>query len=315
MENTFSVNLRRIRKEKGVTQEQLANMVGVSAQAVSKWEISSYPDAGLLPAISDCLGVTIDELFGKMPEKEISMYQKIINYLRAIPRGDILRCSAEGEALREDPPDLRMDEVFQICRACVLGYMGVDEYAPIAKSVLEAEGWETHSQVTMETGWMQTRLNGNLQYFLMMRSPECGYDSVLKYDEKMVGLFQFLSKPDALRAVYFLAGRPTTILFTVNALASELGISEENARDLIKDMLELNFIWEADLNNGQGETQAIYQWLVDCNFVSFINFTRTLLHRPNSFNYQTSNKCTPFFINDTYKNNRSGGTSDETKKE
>lgn len=297
MDNLFSINLRKIRKQKGVTQEQLADAVGVSAQAVSKWEISSYPDAGLLPAIADFLGVTIDELFGKLPEKEVSIYQKNIDYIKELPY------------------DERIREIFEICRACTIAFVGADEYVTISKSILESKDWETHSQVTTETGWLQARLNGNLQYFLLMPSPECGYDSVLEYNEKMVRLFEFLAKPDALRAMYFLAGRPTTMLFTVNALASELGISGERARSIINDMLELNFIWEADLNTGQSESEKICQWLVDCNFVSFINFTRTLLYRPNAFNYQTNNKFTPFFTNDTYRKDYDKGKSNESKKE
>lgn len=297
MDNSFSSNLRRIRKQKGVTQEQLADAVGVSAQAVSKWEISSYPDAGLLPAIADFLNVTVDELFGRESEKETSINQKIMDYLHDIPY------------------DERAEKIFEMCRACIMGYVGSDEYVPISKSILEATKWETHSQVTAETGWLQARLNGNLQYFFMMPSPECGYDSVLKYDEKMVELFEFLSKPDALRAMYFLAGRSTVMLFTVTALATELDISEEKARELINGMLRFNFIWEADLNTGNGDNQKICQWLVDCNFVSFINFTRTLLYRPNSFNYQTGSRYTPFFINDTYRKDYGKGESDESKKE
>lgn len=68
MENTFNDNLRRIRKEKKITQEQLAEFVGVSPQAVSKWEMNSFPDASLLPKIAEKLEVSIDELFGLKSE-------------------------------------------------------------------------------------------------------------------------------------------------------------------------------------------------------------------------------------------------------
>ncbi|APH14873.1 helix-turn-helix family protein [Clostridium sporogenes] len=53
----------RLRKEKAITQEQLANFVGVSTAAVSKWESgTSYPDITLLPIIATFFNVTIDRL-------------------------------------------------------------------------------------------------------------------------------------------------------------------------------------------------------------------------------------------------------------
>lgn len=53
----------KLRKEKGITQEQLANFIGVSTAAVSKWESgTSYPDITLLPAIATFFNVTIDTL-------------------------------------------------------------------------------------------------------------------------------------------------------------------------------------------------------------------------------------------------------------
>ncbi|EJO5347626.1 helix-turn-helix domain-containing protein [Clostridium botulinum] len=53
----------RLRKEKGITQEQLANFIGVSPAAVSKWESgASYPDITLLPVIATFFNVTIDIL-------------------------------------------------------------------------------------------------------------------------------------------------------------------------------------------------------------------------------------------------------------
>lgn len=55
--------INKLRKNKGLTQEQLANFIGVSTAAVSKWESKcSYPDITLLPKLATFFNVTIDEL-------------------------------------------------------------------------------------------------------------------------------------------------------------------------------------------------------------------------------------------------------------
>ena len=59
-------NIRALRKARGFTQEQLADMLGISFQAVSKWENNaSMPDISLLPAIAKELGTSIDQLFSE----------------------------------------------------------------------------------------------------------------------------------------------------------------------------------------------------------------------------------------------------------
>lgn len=61
--NTLGARIVKYRKEKGMTQETLAEKLGVSSQAVSKWENDvSCPDISLLPQLSRVLGVTTDEL-------------------------------------------------------------------------------------------------------------------------------------------------------------------------------------------------------------------------------------------------------------
>lgn len=56
-------NIAVLRKKKGITQEELSNELGVSAQAVSKWENnSSCPDVSLLTKIADYFGVSVDAL-------------------------------------------------------------------------------------------------------------------------------------------------------------------------------------------------------------------------------------------------------------
>ena len=63
MREIFGENLRRIRGEKALTQEQLAECIGVTAQAVSKWECAqSWPDTDSLVALADRLEVPLDAL-------------------------------------------------------------------------------------------------------------------------------------------------------------------------------------------------------------------------------------------------------------
>ena len=57
--------IRELRKEKGITQETLARAVGVTNQAVSKWEQGKCcPDIQYLPELADYFSVSIDDLFG-----------------------------------------------------------------------------------------------------------------------------------------------------------------------------------------------------------------------------------------------------------
>ena len=64
MNITLGNKIKELRKQKGITQEQLAENIGISFQAVSKWENNiAYPDITLVPAIASFFGITIDELF------------------------------------------------------------------------------------------------------------------------------------------------------------------------------------------------------------------------------------------------------------
>ena len=65
-------NIARFRKEKGWTQAELGDKLGVSNQAVSKWELgTTMPDLMLLPVLADTFGVYIDELFSREIKSEI----------------------------------------------------------------------------------------------------------------------------------------------------------------------------------------------------------------------------------------------------
>jgi tellurite methyltransferase len=65
MKNELAKNICRYRKEKGFTQEELARRLGLTFQAVSKWETAqTLPDISLLPKLSQELEISIDKIFG-----------------------------------------------------------------------------------------------------------------------------------------------------------------------------------------------------------------------------------------------------------
>ena len=69
---TLGKRIMRNRKKLGLTQDQLAEKLGVTAQAVSKWENDqSCPDISMLPRLAEIFGVSTDELLGREPEQPV----------------------------------------------------------------------------------------------------------------------------------------------------------------------------------------------------------------------------------------------------
>lgn len=85
---TLGKSILQQRKKKGLTQEALANLLGVSNQAVSKWEADQCcPDVQLLPALADVFEISLDALFGRERPPQIIIHNlpwEDDNRLRAV---------------------------------------------------------------------------------------------------------------------------------------------------------------------------------------------------------------------------------------
>jgi len=104
MKESFGERFGRLRKQKGLTQEELAQKIGLSGQAVSKWENdASMPDVSLLVELSEILGVSLDELLGKeqnLPKVVPLEERKNVNDMVLRIRVD----SAEGDKITVNLP-------------------------------------------------------------------------------------------------------------------------------------------------------------------------------------------------------------------
>lgn len=69
-----------LRKQKGMTQNDLAEKMNVTDKAVSKWERNlSYPDVNFIPKLAEVLGTTVEELLNAHTKKENNKIDEIVN--------------------------------------------------------------------------------------------------------------------------------------------------------------------------------------------------------------------------------------------
>ena len=145
MQLDLGQKIRELRRRDGRTQEALAEAIGVTSQAVSRWEANGgYPDMEMIPAIANYFGVTIDELFGyeNNRDKKIDALVKQIKEMNSRNNGvdiNIDECLALArQAMIEFPANERI----MLSLAEVLynaGYVRYGEY-----HLIDAEGYNVY---------------------------------------------------------------------------------------------------------------------------------------------------------------------------
>ena len=94
MNISIGENIRHYRIQKELTQEELADFLGVSFQAVSKWERAlAYPDIETIPIIANFFNITIDELMGN---SHIRAEEQICKYLKEYDNLELI-CTRESD--------------------------------------------------------------------------------------------------------------------------------------------------------------------------------------------------------------------------
>lgn len=106
MKLSIGENIKFFRKSKDITQEQLAEMLGISFQSVSRWELNiCYPDIEFLPTLAEIFETTVDKLLGVDNIAETKNVDKYLNRFQvAISQGKIDECiSIARDGVKEYP--------------------------------------------------------------------------------------------------------------------------------------------------------------------------------------------------------------------
>ena len=99
--------IKQLRAEQSVTQDELAEYLGISYQAVSKWETgTSLPDITLLPKLAAFFGVRIDELFSVDHEDELERIDALLQKESMTDQNYSYAKRILDGILRENPEDV-----------------------------------------------------------------------------------------------------------------------------------------------------------------------------------------------------------------
>ena len=252
-----SATIRRLRRERGLTQEALAQAVGVSPQAISKWETGqTMPDITLLLPISKVLGIGVNELLGGDRRKELEE-----RFQKAIPFGEELTLLVSLDALKEFPDD----ETFRYRLACdekILGERSTskidrDRYlnrAAIRFGELHNESPEdeTYASMLAETLFALGNREEAMRLAAACKDPQKELAMLLEGDEKRRYLQEKLRQD--MMALYgrLFANHSREALAAARTLLDTL-LGEDI---LYTNCLPSTYVWEAELCREEGNTEG-----------------------------------------------------------
>ena len=139
MQLKLGEKIRELRRRNGVTQEALADKLGITAQAVSRWEMSgSYPDMEMIPPIANFFGITIDELFGYDGEREAKIDE-------IIAQADDL--CVMGKSQTDPTLEPSIDESLSILRQGLAEFPGNERLMCRLAGALKDAGYRRYGEV------------------------------------------------------------------------------------------------------------------------------------------------------------------------
>lgn len=146
---SFADNLRRLRLEKGYTQEKLAKKLGVAPQSVSRWECgATLPDVMLLPTLAQLYGVTVDDFYREDANPYPNLAQRLLAVYEATGRSeDFLVAEREFEKLiarSHTADDLRTFGVLYHYMTKRSASLALD-YLDAAMNMAEENSWVRYS--------------------------------------------------------------------------------------------------------------------------------------------------------------------------
>lgn len=277
--NLTGEQIAKFRKAAGLTQEELGRAVGVSTQAVSRWECGGAPDVSLLPAIADKLGVTIDALFGReggIPEDAAEQLHRFVASL------------AEGTQL-----DALCRLLYQSLQFIMPSGLWHDPIAYPEQCFVEAAGELSmmRSGVKLEEGLAFGVGSDAFSFMTIFPEPKEGWAAYFASNDDYRKMFSVLAKDNCLELLEMLYSEDEHYLVP-EAAAARLGKPKEEISSLFAALHEIHLLHRLEM---ELESGMIYAYSINENYgyVPFMIIARCLIEGSTTFYLQWITRKSP----------------------
>lgn len=269
-------NIRKFREAAGMTQEQLASLLNISSQAVSKWERDdSMPDSAMLPAIADCLGVSIDRLFARNNATMEDVEYEIARYMRKMTQKEMLN------AIRQ---------IAYFCEVVMFSVPNSTHWT----EYFENREWEltrcSHSVCNeTEYGFTFSSNRPELPFYSVFPEPEKGWKDALK-KEDFDGFFEVMSD-ESVRSTLFALYEEENISFDGSYAERKFGLSDP---DTILSKIQRLGVLRSESCNIDGKETRIWNFRNRCGIIAIFSVLNEFLYHNRSFDMQSNDRHTPY---------------------
>ena len=255
--------IKKLRQDKKVTQEELASQLGVSTQAVSKWENGGLPDIALIPNIASFFSVSIDELFSL----DSSRYKSLPNIIHSF--------------LKNTEMEKKMQEAFKLTWEIEKGVFSDTEYDNNSFDYYVKD--KTNSQMVTQYGVSIVRLHPDNMFFFLSPRPESKvYNYIIKREKEQLALLKMLSDKDYYDSLVHINAHPQ-VTFTKKWLEN-LGIATQKVEEILSGFLRFNLIGKSIVSIND-EDVDVYNYKVKPELIMLFTALDSLLSGEKRFSY------------------------------
>lgn len=267
--------IRSLRKSKNLTQEQLGDALGVSMQAVSKWECGSNPDIDMLIKLAKYFSVTTDSLLG----------------LKSNNADDIEATLFED--INSTHPNYQLEKACRYCWSMFKAMSAMpalkdDEYCKVPPDDMIC----SQSRVTLEKGLASMSAIEDFHYFIVMPEPEDGYTVALSDIDTYTAFFKRLSDPKKLKMLSYLYSLEST-LFSAKKAANDLDLDINCIKDILIEFEEVDWIFKESATLSEYDVD-LYRPNNTSAFIPLLRFATEMIKMPNLFYISYIERKTPF---------------------